>query len=202
MSKHRRKKKIAKGHCVGSAAKQPLEIDERDRKDYFTPSAEVFRDYCDDVVSRYGLGKMVEQTQVATIDFDYAKAFDLHDAVDPDRKLFKVVTTDGATWFAKIVVLAVGAGGSPIMPRQLTLTEQEGACHSTQLPKQTFLANHVLKRVSGHRPTSIVVVGGGLTSAQIADRCIQDGVTRVFMILRSDLKRTRSASPFTKLRDG
>ena len=36
----------------GAAA---LEIDERDRKDYFSPSAGVFGDYCSDVVGRYGL---------------------------------------------------------------------------------------------------------------------------------------------------
>ena len=58
MSKHRRKKKVAQGLEIGTVRGNKgaaLEIDERDRKDYFTPSAEVFGDYCSDVVGRYGL---------------------------------------------------------------------------------------------------------------------------------------------------
>ena len=61
MSKHRRKKKVAQGLEIGTTARRrdkgavALEVDERDRKDYFTPSAGVFGDYCADVVGRYGL---------------------------------------------------------------------------------------------------------------------------------------------------
>ena len=67
MSKHRRKKKISKGLAVGSADKAVLEIDERDRKDYFNPSAEIFHDYYDDVVHRYRLADIVEQEQIVSI---------------------------------------------------------------------------------------------------------------------------------------
>ena len=59
MSKHRRKKKTAKGHSVGSSDKAILEIDERDLKDYFKPSVEIFHDHCQDMVQRYTLNNLV-----------------------------------------------------------------------------------------------------------------------------------------------
>ncbi|KAL8995230.1 MAG: hypothetical protein Q9169_004994, partial [Polycauliona sp. 2 TL-2023] len=106
MSKHRRKKKMAKGEGggVGVASKKGvLEIDERDRKDYYTPSAEVFCDYCWDVVGRYGLEGLVEEAKVASIDFgSWDQEVDLHDEADPTKKLFKVTTTGGDIKFAKV----------------------------------------------------------------------------------------------------
>ena len=132
MSKHRRKKKTAKGHSIGSSSKANLEIDERDRKDYFTPSAEIFHDYCQDVAHRYSLENLIEHTKVTSIDFGLHDEIYSHNEGDPRQSLFKIATTGGAIEFAKVVVLAVGAGGSPVMPRQLSATEKDGACHSTQ----------------------------------------------------------------------
>lgn len=188
MSKHRRKRKVAQGHSVGSSAKAVLEIDERDRKDYFTPTSDIFHDYCDSVLQRYSLEDIVEQAQVASIDFGPSAEFGLHVDGALETNVFKVVALDGVTKYAKIVVLAIGAGGSPAMPRYLSPTETEGACHSTQLPKQAFLSRSVRERIFARKPTSVVVVGGGLTAAQIADKCIRDGVRRVWMIMRSDVK--------------
>ena len=190
MSKHRRKKKVAKGQVVGSAStKAVLEIDERDRKDYFTPSAEVFQDYCDGVVHQYALENLVEQSQVASIDFGFFDDFDFPYSGGPEIELFRVVTSCGSIKFAKIVILAVGAGGGPNMPRQLSAPERESACHSTQLLKQPFLAKNVRQKILSRKPTTVIVVGGGLTAAQLANKCIRDGVKRIFLIMRSALKR-------------
>ncbi|KAL8828195.1 MAG: hypothetical protein Q9191_002734 [Dirinaria sp. TL-2023a] len=186
MSKHRRKKKVARGQSVGSSSKAVLEIDERDRKDYFTPSSELFHDYCDGVVHQYSLENLVEQSQVVSIDFGF---FDDSNNGDPEKRVFKVVTGSGSVQFAKIVVLAIGAGGEPIMPRHLSTAEREGACHSAHLPKQAFLARSVRQKILTRQSTVVVIVGGGLTAAQLANKCIQDGVSRVFMIMRSALKR-------------
>ncbi|KAL8657886.1 MAG: hypothetical protein Q9226_001483 [Calogaya cf. arnoldii] len=195
MSKHRQKKRVAKGQGIGggSATKNApvLEIDERDRKDYFTPSAEVFCDYCRDVAERYGLEDLVEEGQVASIDFGtYDGEVGLRHEDDPAARLFKVTTADGESRFAKVVVLAIGPGGKPNMPRQLSACEKEGACHSTQLPKQMFLAPRVVQKIGKRVPATVMIVGGGLTAAQIANQCIDNGVSRVFMVMRSGLKRT------------
>ena len=186
MSKHRRKKKTAKGYSIGSSDKAILEIDERDRKDYFTPSAEIFQDYCHEMVQRYSLENIVEQTQVLSIDFGYHDEFEEHG--DPRTKVFKVTTTGGTTQLAKVVVLAIGAGGKPAMPRQLSAAEREGACHSSQLPKQIFLPESLEQKILARVSTAVVVIGGGLTSAQIANQCIENGVRRVFLVMRGPLK--------------
>ncbi|KAL8784029.1 MAG: hypothetical protein Q9213_004217 [Squamulea squamosa] len=188
MSKHRRKKKTAKGLGVGLATKAALEIDERDRKDYFTPSAEIFEDYIREVVHRYSLENLVEQAQVASIDFVSYEEADLHIDGDSRPKIFEVITTTGDISFAKVVVLAVGAGGNPVMLRKLSAAEKEGACHSTQLPKQMFLARNVEQKILALVPTTVVVVGGGLTAAQIANQCVESGVGQVFIIMRSGVK--------------
>ncbi|KAI4226473.1 MAG: hypothetical protein L6R36_003128 [Xanthoria steineri] len=195
MSKHRRKKKVAQGLEIGTTVRRrdkgavALEIDERDRKDYFTPSAGVFGDYCADVVGRYGLEDLVEEAQVASIDSgsDFDEV-DLHHKDETTKKIFKVTTTDGIIRFAKVVVLAIGAGGKPNMPRELTAAEKEGACHSTQLPKQVFLAPRMMQKILKRAPTAVMVVGGGLTAAQTANQCIENGVGHVFMVMRSALK--------------
>lgn len=168
MSKHRRKKKTAKGYSIGSSNKAILEIDERDRKDYFTPSAEIFHDYCQEVVQRYSLEDLVEQTQVSSIDFGYHDEFEEYG--DPRTKVFKVTTTGGTVKFAKVVVLAIGAGGKP------------------KLPKQMFPPKNLQQKILARVPTAVVIIGGGLTSAQIANQCIENGVGRVFLVMRGPLK--------------
>ncbi|KAL9015623.1 MAG: hypothetical protein Q9180_008851, partial [Flavoplaca navasiana] len=191
MSKHRRKKRTAKGEGIGTAKKGvTLEIDERDRKDYYTPSAGMFCDYCRDVVGRYGLDDMVEEERVTSIDFGFFNdELELYRGNEPRARSFKVTTQAGQLKFAKVVVLAIGPGGIPNMPRTLTAAEREGACHSTQLPKQMFLAPRIREKIQKRVATAVVVVGGGLTAAQIAHQCIENGVSRVLMVMRSGLKR-------------
>lgn len=128
---------------------------------------------------------------MASIDFgsDYEQV-NLHHEYEAAQRIFKVTTTDGIIRFAKVVVLAIGAGGKPNMPRELTAAEKEGACHSTQLPKQVFLAPRMMQKILKRAPTAVMVVGGGLTAAQIANQCIENGVSHVFMVMRSALKRT------------
>lgn len=189
MSKHRRKKKIAKGQGVETPVGGILEIDERDRKDYHNPSADIFHEYCDEVVDRYCLADLIEQAQMTSIDFGVAEGFDIHNEEVRGRNVFKIMLSTGITKFARIVVLAIGAGGGPNMPRSLSEAEQEGACHSTRLPMQIFLSANVRQKIFERKTTNIVVVGGGLTAAQIANKCLEDSVARVFMLLRSTIKR-------------
>lgn len=189
MSKHRRKKKFAKGQGIGTSVGGILEIDERDRKDYYNPSADIFHDYCDEVVRRYRLEGMIEQAQVTSIDFGAAEGIGVDNDEVRGRNVFKIMLGSGVTKLAKVVVLAVGAGGIPNMPRRLSEAEIQGACHSTQLPRQSFFPANVKRKILEGKPTSIVVVGGGLTAAQIANKCLEDGVSRVFMLLRSTVKR-------------
>ncbi|MDI1492893.1 MAG: hypothetical protein OHK93_004676 [Ramalina farinacea] len=195
MSKHRRKRKVANGCSVGcSTARAPLEIDERDRKDYFVPSAETFHGFCEEIVHRYGLESSVEKARVVSIEFDFPDAFGLQDyGGQTDMRIFKIKTSCGQVRFARVAVLAVGAGGSPNMPRELSAAEAEGATHSTKIPEKGLLPHYLRKKILARCLTCVMIVGGGLTAAQIADECIASGVSRVVMIMRSGLKRTSFA---------
>lgn len=44
------------------------------------------------------------------------------------------------------------------------------------------------RKIRQRKETNVVVVGGGLSSAQIADMAIRKGITRVWLLMRSEFK--------------
>ncbi|KAL5357845.1 hypothetical protein BJX96DRAFT_28656 [Aspergillus floccosus] len=178
LSKHRRKKKQQRR----SVAIGDNEIDERDRKDYFSPSTELFTDYCESIVRRYGLDApgLIQQREVVDIQYDF------HAEMSPADKIFTVTAADGARFFSRAVVLAIGPGMTKVFPFPLSAEEKQGACHSTEI--RSFPSPNVRSKIQQRRPTNLVIVGGGLTSAQIADMAIRKGVSKVWLLMRSDFK--------------
>jgi lysine/ornithine N-monooxygenase len=161
-----------------------VEIDERDRKDYFSPSTELFADYCSSIVTRYGLSKSANilQSDVHDIQFGIIPG-----SRDVTTQLFTVSSYKG-TFLSRAVVLAIGPGHTKMLPWELSAEEQMGACHSSEIESTTFPSVHVRKKITQGQDTNVVVVGGGLSSAQIVDMAIRKGVTRVWYIMRGDLK--------------
>ncbi|KKK12290.1 hypothetical protein AOCH_004280 [Aspergillus ochraceoroseus] len=157
-------------------------IDERDRKDYFSPSTGLFADYCESIASRYGLDTpgLIRDSEVVDIRYDF------HVELSPLDKIFTVVTRTGEAFYSRTVVVAVGPGGKKIYPFRLEGDEAQGACHSAEI--RTFPSPNVKRKMQQRRETNVVVVGGGLSSAQIADMAIRKGVSRVWFLLRSDFK--------------
>lgn len=154
-------------------------VDERERTDYFVPSTPLFASHCGCVVDRYGLrGDMVQQEQVQDIQYDYVEEYSQSD------KIF-TVKTDKGTHHAKIVVLAVG-GNAPQIPGMKPLEEMEGATHAMMI--KDLPPPYMRNKISAKLPTNVVVVGGGLTSAQIADVAIRRGVRNVWLVMRGPLK--------------
>lgn len=162
------------------------EIDERDRKDYFSPSTELFSDYCSSVIQRYGLDEPGQILQREATDISYNYLSD-----SSDSKIFTITTSTGEKFYSRSVVLAIGPGGagvSKIYPWKPS-TEQEGAaacCHSTEI--KTFPSLNVQRKIQRRQETNVVVVGGGLSSAQIVDMAVRKGVTKVWFLMRSGLK--------------
>jgi hypothetical protein len=193
VSKHKKKKKLTKGRFVGSTP----DVDERDRKDYFVPRTDLFDAHCEEVVQRYRLGKeMLRQERVVDIEYnDLDKFGDAEhdsvisdDAVEEERKVFRV-TTDAGVRFAHLVILAVGPGNAPSIPPVpglLRAYPHEGFAHAMQLKQ--FPPPHVTAKVKARQSTNMVVVGGGLTSIQLADLAIKRGVGKVWMLMRGPLK--------------
>ncbi|KKK19581.1 hypothetical protein ARAM_006539 [Aspergillus rambellii] len=130
-------------------------IDERDRKDYFSPSTGLFADYCESIASRYGLDTpgLIRDSEVVDIRYDF------HVELSPLDKIFTVVTRTGEAFYSRTVVVAVGPGGKKIYPFRLEGDEAQGACHSAEI--RTFPSPNVKRKMQQRRETNVVVVGGG-----------------------------------------
>lgn len=132
---------------------------------------------------------MIKKETVADIRYGV-----LDDYPDDDQ-LFTVVT-DKSVRYAKAVILAVGPANAPVLPCIPSLSfpvqsEQNAqmpqACHSMQIPQRGFPDPIVKQRIQSGRKTNVLVIGGGLTSAQLSDKAIHKGVDRVFHLMRGPL---------------
>ncbi|KAL2443551.1 hypothetical protein ABEF95_006560 [Exophiala dermatitidis] len=181
ISKHQAKKSKSRGRRQVS---RHLRIDDRDRIDYYTPSSQLFEDFCRDIIERYRLRNLIHQARVQTIEYgDVGGLF--------GNNLFSLVTDSKETILARTVVLAVGPGAKPSIPRDCNLRLETGTgsvCHCFDSTGGTCLPEHVARKIEARVPTCVVVVGGGLTSAQIADLMIRRGVRKVFLLLRGKYK--------------
>ncbi|KAI0034645.1 hypothetical protein K488DRAFT_83827 [Vararia minispora EC-137] len=210
VSKHKQKKRR-------SAVTPGPAVNERERRDYFAPSLALFRGFVDeDIVARYGLdGAWLEPTHAFApsmtdrtsrpVSLVKAEATalewgELH-VEGWDRLHGFCLTlsgTDGETYKigAKAIVCANGAGGVPAIPAQLraaspptspTVTDSgPGWCHSSALARPDIQFPPPTSLPSSAAP--LVVLGGGLTSAQLCDLALRRGVARVVLSLRGHMK--------------
>ncbi|KAL5402600.1 hypothetical protein PMIN03_010543 [Paraphaeosphaeria minitans] len=193
VSKHRKKKKMNRGRISQSGP----DIDERDRKDYFAPSSKLFRAHCDDVSYRYSLANdIIQHEKVVDVQFKSTRAWEdgVHDSVisddelSDDQQIFRV-TTDKYVRYSRIVVMAVGPGNAPVIPPVTGITPDiphEGCSHTMQIKQ--YPPAHVAARVAQRLYTNVLIVGGGLTSIQLADLAIKRGVTKVWLLMRGGVK--------------
>ena len=185
ITKHARKQRATRQHKHQAIGKD-TNIDERQRQDYFVPSRELFRDHCQHLVERYKIDedRLIVQDVVADIEYGLVEDM-LHvpnASITGDLdKIFKVKTWQG-TYFAKAVVLSIG----PSMPLNRMVSWPDGSCHSSQI--KDFPSFGIQQKTKLKIPTNVLIVGGGLTSAQLALRAIGRGVTKVWLIMRGPLK--------------
>lgn len=162
-----------------------VDVDERDRKDYFTPPTSLFLHHCRSIADRYSLcGDIVRKESVQ--DIEYGTAED-----EATGKSLFTLKTDQGVHYARTVVLAVGPGSKPQIPRIPGLWAQPGAvpphvCHSMQIKE--FPASVVQSRIEARKSTNVLVVGGGLTSAQLTDLAVRRRVTKVWHLMRGPCK--------------
>lgn len=167
-----------------------IDINQRDQWDYYTPSQSLFCDHCDSVATRYHLNDgLVHKEEVQDIRYGFS------DDINSDMKLFTVVT-DKTIRYAKAVILAVGPANAPVLPEipSLSFPGQHApgaampqACHSMQIPQHQFPAPIVQQRLRTGQKANVLVVGGGLTSAQLSDLAVRRGV-RVWHVMRGPLR--------------
>ncbi|OTA95491.1 hypothetical protein M434DRAFT_20214 [Hypoxylon sp. CO27-5] len=176
LSKHQRKKRERSGRIPRT---EPT-VDERDRNDYFVPSTPLFASHCGCLMDRYDLrSNMVSHEKVEDIRFDYVV-----DVSEID-KIF-TVKTDKGVHHAKIVVLAVGGNPPQIPEPDMPMEGMDAVTHAMHIKE--FPTSRVRAKIDAKLQTNIVIVGGGLTSAQLADLAIRRGVTKVWLLMRGPLK--------------
>ncbi|CAI4217787.1 unnamed protein product [Parascedosporium putredinis] len=139
-------------------AQQNRDINERDRADYFTPSRELFREHCEDVCNRYRLDENLVH-QETVLDITYGPVRGV--SID-DEPLF-TITTNQRTWRARTA-----------------------SCHSFHVDR---VPDPVVRaRIAAGARTNVLVVGGGLTAAQIADLAVRRGAAKVWLFMRGPCK--------------
>lgn len=159
--------------------------------DYHTPSQAIFCDHCNNVARHYRLHDgLIHKETVCDIRYGIA------DEAPGANNIFTVVT-DKSVRYARAVILAVGPANLPVLPTipslsypgQSTSVAMPQACHSMNIQQGHFPGPIVQQRIRTRQRTNMLVVGGGLTSAQLADLAIRRGVSRVWHIMRGPLKR-------------
>ncbi len=182
LSKHQKKRRIRRGVKSTGRSKPISEINERERRDYFARSSACFGDFCIACRDRYDLDEQQIIRQEAVQDIDY----DVCDETVNEEKLFRVVT-DAHCYFVRSVVLAVG-GGEPFVPAPFGEMPSNGASHALDLEQKDLLSGTLAANVQSKQLTSVLVIGGGLTSAQAVDGLIRRGVSQIHLVMRGALK--------------
>ncbi|KPM34597.1 hypothetical protein AK830_g11972 [Neonectria ditissima] len=185
VSKHFAKKRNSAGRrACGGKQEARIAINLRERNDYYTPSTALFNDHCEKVADRYHLGaESIRKESVEHIDYGIVKGISID-----DEKLF-TVTSNQVRRYARTVVLAVGPANAAKIPQIPSMPAAESmpqACHSMHIER--FPDPVVLERIKARRATNVLVVGGGLTSAQLSDLAIRRGVTKVWHVMRGPLR--------------
>ncbi|QRV85176.1 L-lysine 6-monooxygenase (NADPH-requiring) protein [Ceratobasidium sp. AG-Ba] len=181
-------------------------VNERDRRDYFTPGTSLFHDFVQkDIVERYGLdtstpwptiNELMKQDgcptrpittvkgEVASLDWT-----SLHVEGYEHTTGFCLETTDGGRIGAKAVVCAVGMGGNPSVPASLVSSPGSGSTFGPGWAHSSCLASPSFQfPPKCCQEGTLVVIGGGLTSAQICDLALRKGFRKAILIMRGHLK--------------
>lgn len=132
-------------------------------------------------MDRYSLrSNVIRNENVLDIAYEYVED------LSQTTKLF-TITTNGATHYAKTVVLALG-GNPPPIPQSITSGVSVAAAITHAMQIKEMPSPPVRAKIASKKPTNIVIVGGGLTSAQLADLAVRRGVGKVYLLMRGPLK--------------
>ena len=215
--KHKQKRK-GRGSWAPSNHKFPMgpAVSERDRRDYFTPSSKLFGEFIhDDLVCRYGLdnngkpwpnAKDVLSEEEEEVPLKDQRITMVKGAVadltwEGDSERFSLRLECGTRIGAQAIVCAMGPGSTPAVPPYLIQKKASstgsgppmsgpGWCHSNALGLQgrALPPKSLLDREKAEKQTTLVVIGGGLTSSQICDVAIRRGISNVVLIMRGFMK--------------
>jgi len=133
---------------------------------YNRPGTKLFQEFCETVIDRWNVRDRVTKAQVV--------------GLTPQEGRFRLTLADGQKESARRVVLATGSAIAkmPSWTKQLTQYPPERLCHAqaVHLPALRTLAGE-----------TVLIVGGGLTSAHLARGALKRGA-KVLLLSRRQFK--------------
>ena len=188
-----------------SSSSNARNFNPKDRELFFTPSSALFSDFCDNLINRYRLHEMVVQGVCTNIDTLSSGGFQVtYECADDECQR----TT---TIFADAVVSAIGNTNVKSIPDFiksiqdkypplriahaydfvdcLGSEESEHACQKHGSDHKEIIPSALSAKLSDISVDStVLVVGGGLTSAQMVNVALKRGFKKVILVMRSHLK--------------
>ncbi|CUM64916.1 uncharacterized protein PRCAT00002534001 [Priceomyces carsonii] len=164
-----------------------IDINMRDWKDYYRPSTSLFKSFCVDLIEKYNLNLRIQKGEVIEMSYRNINVI----GTEQSGTGFIIKTSSGKIYGCKICIAAHGHEGEINYPAHFGDPRfPEGSCHTTHIFSRevNFPNERLLLKVKIKEPTNLVIVGGGLTSAQLVDVAIKSGVQQVYLILRGPLK--------------
>ncbi|CCH43861.1 hypothetical protein BN7_3415 [Wickerhamomyces ciferrii] len=168
-----------------------VEIDHRNRFDYYRPGTKLFHDFCESLVNRYELENVVRQADVVDIKYGEVNKIMLNGEIENGMG-FQIETADGDIFGCKVAILAVGPAGEPNYPLLPEIDNKfgVGSCHAAQMfRKQAMVPTQRMQdKINMKKHTEVVVIGGGLTSAQLTELLVKKGVGKIHYVIRGEIK--------------
>ncbi|MEL7512876.1 MAG: FAD-dependent oxidoreductase, partial [Cyanobacteria bacterium J06554_3] len=141
---------------------------------YGRPGTELFRDFCENVIDRWHLRDQVSKAAVV--------------GLSPQPRGFQLTLADGQRASARRVVVATGAANAkvPDWVKQVGDYPPERLCHAqaVSLPSLPSLVGE-----------TVLIVGGGLTSAHLAMGALKRGARVLLMARRAFQEKIFDAAP-------
>lgn len=198
ISKHQQKKmrnKRKNSHSSDSGATGRniglVEVDRRNWQDYYRPGTKLFKDFCQSIIERYNLNDVVCKGDVVDIKYGEINKIMLNGEVENGMG-FQIELADGEIFGSKAAIVAAGPAGKINYPLLKHVDNQfpVGSCHTSHLfTNQAKVPNdRIMTKVQERKSTEVIVVGGGLTSAQLTEKLIKSGVDKVHFVTRGEIK--------------
>lgn len=166
-----------------------VDVNMRDWRDYYRPSTQLFKKFCEDIVTRYDLSDRILQDEVLNVKYGNLHVVD-KGYLGPG---FCIKTRRNRILAGKVCIIANGHTGKinfPIKPFGEDLDIQKNCCHTSHIfsGKVQVPASCIKEKIDKREKSQVVVIGGGQTAAQIIDALIKEGVEKIYMITRDRMK--------------
>ncbi|CDR37849.1 CYFA0S01e18272g1_1 [Cyberlindnera fabianii] len=178
-------------HQKGGRRGSTVEVDQRNWTDFYRPGSQLFKDFCSFISKRARLNNQVKQCEVIDVKYGEICVVNEHDGRETKGIGFRVETVSGDVYGCGLCISAVGPSGTinyPIQP-DLDYRFPQGSCHSSHLfLKQVSFPPPGVVGAIASKKAELIIVGGGLSSAQLAEKALMQGFSRVHFVTRGEIK--------------